>query len=61
MALWIQNITDDHGRSDDDPHDYAVRINNGPALAAFQHVRSKGAAECLRAAADAIDAKKVAP
>lgn len=55
MALWIQNITPDY-RPDNLPHAYAVRINNDPPLAYFQHVRSLGAAVCLRAAADAIDA-----
>lgn len=55
MALWIQNVTDGD-RSDDEPHDYVVRINWQEPLATFQHVRSLGAAECLRAAADAIDA-----
>ena len=54
MALWIQNVTPDE-RPDHLPHDYAVKINNNPPLALFQHVRSLGAAECLRAAADAID------
>lgn len=54
MALWIQNVTQDD-RPDSEPHDYVVRINQQPPLASFQHVRAKGAAECLRAAADAID------
>jgi len=56
MALWIQNITADPYRPDDQAHDYAVRINNGRPIATFQHVRSHGAAACFRAAADAIDA-----
>lgn len=34
MALWIQNITPDL-RSDDEPHEYAVRINGEPPLAYF--------------------------
>lgn len=53
MALWIQNVTEGD-RSDDELHDYVVRINHNPPLAAFKHVRSRGAAACLRAAADAI-------
>lgn len=57
MALWIQNITPDV-RPDDEPHEYAVRINGEPPLAYFQHVRADGAAACLRAAADAIDAAR---
>ena len=59
MALWIQNISPDVAtRPSDHPHDYAVRINNEPPLATFQHVRANGAAACLRAAADAIDAQE---
>ncbi len=53
MALWIQNVTPDD-RPDSEPHDYIVRINQRE-LARFKHVRSLGASECLRAAADAID------
>ena len=55
MALWIQNITP--GRPDDQPHLYKVAINQNPPLAYFQHVRAAGAAACLRAAADAIEAQ----
>lgn len=57
MALWIQNVTKGK-RPDTEPHDYVVRINWEKPLATFQHVRSFGAAECLRAAADAIEAAK---
>lgn len=53
--IWVHNVTPDD-RPDDEPHDYEVKINRMPPLARFQHVRSKGAAECLRAAADAIEA-----
>ena len=56
MALWIQNVTEGN-RPDDQTHDYTVQINGGPPLATFQHVRDRGAAACLRAAADAIDAE----
>lgn len=56
MALWIQNVTTDPFTPDKHPSDYVVRINNNPPLASFQHCRIDGAAECLRAAADAIDA-----
>ena len=58
MALWIQNVSP--GRPDDLPHDYVVRVNQGPPMARFQHVRSDGAAACFRAAADALDAQKEA-
>lgn len=54
MALWIQNISIPIP-PDDEPHNYAVRVNQHPPLATFWHVRSLGAAACLRAAADAID------
>lgn len=57
MALWIQNISNPVP-SDDEPHTYIVRVNQNPPLAGFQHVRNRGAAACLRAAADAIDAAK---
>lgn len=60
MALWIQNISPDFGeRPDDQPHEYAVRINNDPPMAYFIHVRAEGAAACLRAAADALDAARI--
>jgi len=57
MALWIQNVTTDPLKADikGEPHDYVVRINNEPPLATFKHDRVFGAAECLRAAANAID------
>lgn len=60
MALWVQNVTDDPMRPDDEAHDYVVRVNNGRPMASFQHVRTDGAAMCLRAAADAIDAVNAA-
>lgn len=56
MALWIQNITPDPIPPDTEAHLYAVRINQHPPLATFSHMRALGAAACLRAAADAIDA-----
>lgn len=58
MALWIQNVTTDPFTPDRHPSDYVVRINNDPPLARFTHCRVEGAAACLRAAADAIDAAK---
>ena len=54
MALWIQNISGDD-RDDDQLHDYRLMINH-EELCRFQHVRSHGAAECLRVAAEAIEA-----
>lgn len=57
MALWIQNVTPDieaRNRSGE-AHDYEVKVNNHPPLATFKHDPVLGAAECLRAAADAID------
>lgn len=35
---------------------YVVRINHDPVIAHFDHVRSEGLAECLRRAAEAVDA-----
>ncbi len=58
--LWIQNVTPGE-RPDNEPHDYVVRINREPPLGVFQHVRELGAAECLRAAAVAIDRKPTPP
>ncbi len=58
--LWIQNITEGD-RPDNEPHEYAVRINRNTPLAHFQHVRSEGAAACLRRAADAIEAGEESP
>lgn len=52
--LWIQNVTRGQ-RSDNELHDYVVRINSQPPLALFRHVRSDGAATCLRKAAEAIE------
>lgn len=54
MGLWIHNITAP-GTPDHLPHTYAVKINRDE-LCRFQHVRDAGAAECFRAAADALDA-----
>lgn len=56
MMLWVQNASNNFDdRPDDAEHDYVVRINRNEPLASFKHVRARGAAECLRAAADAID------
>lgn len=53
MALWIQNVSP-QGQPNDELHDYILWINR-KELARFQAVRSKGAANCLRAAAEALD------
>lgn len=54
MALWIHNIT--KNPADTYPNDlYAVKVNQNE-LVRFQHRRAMGAAECFRAAADALDA-----
>lgn len=57
--LWIHNISKP-GTLDSEPHTYTVQINREPPLATFMHVRNRGAAECLRAAADAIEAQELA-
>lgn len=40
-------------------HRYEVRINRAP-VCRFEHTRSKGLADCLRRAADAVAAKEAA-
>lgn len=61
MALIIQNVTPNpRDRGNDELHDYVVRVNSSRPIAHFQHRRDLGAAECLRAAADAIDAAREA-
>ena len=37
---------------------YIVRINNDPPIASFTHRRADGLAECLRRAAEAVDAAR---
>lgn len=54
MALWIQNVTDGD-KGDDELHDYRLMLNERE-LCRFQHIRSHGAADCLRHAADALEA-----
>lgn len=51
MPVIIENISP-HDRPDSEPHDYRLRIN-GKVIAHFRHVRERGLAECLRAAANA--------
>jgi hypothetical protein len=59
MVLIIQNVTPNPTeRGNDELHDYAVRVNTSRPIAYFKHRRDLGAAECLRAAADAIDAAR---
>lgn len=57
MSVFITNIS----KHDDavGSNQYVVRINSGPALAYFSHVRSEGLATCLRRAADALDNQAV--
>lgn len=54
MALWIHNITPGTAFGGD-RHRYAVKLNNR-TIVEFDHSRSSGAADCFRAAADALDA-----
>jgi len=58
MPVIIENISP-HDRPDSQPHDYRLRIN-AKLITNFQHVRDRGLAECLRAAADAVDAGRQA-
>ncbi len=57
MALWIQNITEPM-RPDTEVHAYRLMINQ-KELVRFEHVRSEGAAVCLRKAADAMEKKEL--
>ena len=52
MALWIQNISDPMPE-DDQVHTYRLMIGE-TELAQFKHIRSHGAAQCLRLAVDAL-------
>jgi hypothetical protein len=54
MSVIITNVS----THDDEEgvNQYVVRINQNPIIARFDHVRSEGLAECLRRAADAVDA-----
>ena len=54
MSVIITNVSDHDG--DDRISQYVVRINNGPVIASFEHWRANGLAECLRIAADAVEA-----
>ena len=61
MALIIQNVTPNpRERGNDELHDYVVRVNSSRPIAHFKHRRDLGISECLRAAADAIDAARAA-
>ncbi len=53
MSVVITNIS----KHDDAEglNQYVVRINNGPVIAEFHHIRRDGLAECLRQAAGAVD------
>lgn len=54
MSLWVQNVTDGDV-SDDQLHQYRLMLNK-TELCRFDHIHEHGAAECLRAAAEALDA-----
>ena len=54
MPVIIENISP-RDRPNSQPHDYRLRIN-AKLITNFRHVRDRGLAECLRAAADAVDA-----
>lgn len=56
MPIIIENISE-QPRSDDQKHSYRLRIN-GRRIAVFEHRRDEGLAECLRRAAEAIDAAR---
>lgn len=52
MAIIIRNVSSGPLTG---IQQYTVRINSGPIIAAFEHVRDDGLAECLRKAARAVD------
>ncbi len=55
MSIIITNVTNDHKPTG--VNDYVVKINNR-VICEFTHDRSyQGLAQCLRDAADAVDAK----
>lgn len=54
MSVIITNVSPHDGSSE--ISDYVVRINGAPAIASFQHWRKDGLAECLRRAADVVEA-----
>lgn len=50
--IWIQNVSE--RLAAEGPQQYAVRINNGPVLARFEHNREEPLSVCLRKAAQAV-------
>lgn len=56
MAIVIQNISGDNV-PDSATHDYTLKINY-ELICRFQHRRDEGLAQCLRQAADAVDAAR---
>ena len=55
MSVVITNVSDHDGS--ERLSAYVVRINDGPILGRFEHFRPHGLAECLRLAADAVEAQ----
>ena len=53
MSIIITNVSK-HGHLGG-THQYEVRINLGPVIARFEHVREEGLAVCLRRAAEAVE------
>lgn len=58
MSVVITNVSKHHDFVG--LNQYVVRINHDPVIAHFDHVRSEGLAECLRRAAEAVDAAEKA-
>ncbi len=54
MSIVIKNVP----RLSDEVYAYTMRINDGPILAEFPHIRDDGLACLLRRAADALDRRK---
>lgn len=56
MSVIITNVTEGGMADADGWADYIVRFNMQEPVARFRHKRSDGLAECLRRAAEAVDA-----
>lgn len=54
MPVIIENFSSPE-KPDDQLHSYRLRINS-QQIARFKHRRNEGLAECLRRAADAVEA-----
>jgi len=54
MSVIISNVSEHDDL--DGVNTYIIHLSDKPVIATFDHVRSEGLAECLRKAADAVEA-----